>query len=225
MAKKDPSMIIMSAVLSAVTVACTAFGAITFIKYSGKGEKVDPGTSVQELDTNNKSTALKGKNLFTDLSVNMDSVNFPAGILDKLKPAYAVSSDVVGWIKIPNTAIDTLMVQGKDNSHYLKTDIYGKNTRYGNVYMDYRCDIDNFKRNTVLYGHTTYDYQQVFSSLHKYRDPEFYKSSPIIEFDTLTKEYKWKIFAVFVTTVEAKDDNGYTFNYIRPSFSDTSFNG
>ncbi|MCR4615679.1 MAG: class B sortase [Clostridiales bacterium] len=225
MAKKDPSIIILSSVLSAVTVACTAFGTITLVKHSRSAPENTPDTSIQQLDTNDRSTALKGKNLFTDLSVNTAGINYPAGILDKLKPVYAVNSDVAGWLRIPNTPIDTVVVKGKDNSHYLKTDIYGKFTKYGDIFMDYRCTIDNLKRNTILFGHTTYDYQQVFAGLYNYKDPEFFKANPVIEFDTLTKEYKWKIFAVFFTSVEPKDDNGYVFNYIRPTFSDRSFSG
>ena len=36
----------------------------------------------------------------------------------------------------------------------------------------------------------------------------------IITFNTLYKDYKWKVIGAFVATTKAKDDNGYVFNYI-----------
>ena len=35
---------------------------------------------------------------------------------------YAINNDLVGWIRVPNTAIDVQVVQAEDNDEYLKQD-------------------------------------------------------------------------------------------------------
>ena len=54
----------------------------------------------------------------------------------------------------------------------------------------------------------------IFGRLEEYTTIKGFKSAPIIEFDTMYKDYKWKIFAVFITNADKEHDNGYVFNYI-----------
>ncbi len=228
MAKRSIGTVIICIALVAITAVCGVLGTITIVRElkhpvseSPLGIDNDDGNLGGTLDI----SGAVGTDMFSSLKVNTSFVTYPEGILDKYRAVYAVNQDVVGWLKVPNTPIDTIVIQGSDNSYYLKNNMYGKFTKYGEVFMDYRCNIKTFDRNTVLFGHTTYDYQQIFAGLYNYKDTDFYKTTPVIEFNTLFAEYKWKVFAVFFTTVDAADDNGYVFNYIRPSFSDSSFEG
>ncbi|MBN2222449.1 MAG: class B sortase, partial [Vallitaleaceae bacterium] len=66
---------------------------------------------------------------------------------------YDINDDVVGWIKIDDTVIDYPILQGEDNSYYLKHDINGNEYFYGSILLDFRCDIKNITRNTMVYGH------------------------------------------------------------------------
>lgn len=144
------------------------------------------------------------------------------GILEKYRSAYNQNSDLVGWIKVPNTTINHPVVQAKNNSQYLRRDFYGAYDKRGTVFMDYRDHADNLCKNTILYGHNFLD-STMFSDLEKYKSIDFYKTAPVIDFNTIYKNYKWKVFAVFMTNADEADDNGYVFNYIYPFMTDDNF--
>ena len=146
------------------------------------------------------------------------SVEFPEGMNLKYAYLYAVNPELVGWLKIDGTNLDVQVVQAGDNSKYLKTDFYGKKSRYGCPFLDYRNDAKYFSDNNVIYGHHMSD-GLIFSNLDKYKTIEGYKESPIIQYDTIYKTYYFKIFAAFVSNGNPKDDNGYLFNYTITDFS------
>lgn len=174
-------------------------------------------------------------------AVNSNSYNaatFPEDreISEDLKQAYAINNNLVGWIKIPGTELDTAVLQGKDNSHYLTYDFYERyttettGTNYGNIYLDYRCvNTDDVSKNMVLHGHTTGRAsgipKQSFRSLYDYRDMDHFKKNPIIKYQTLNGEVTYKICAVFLSSTQKADDNGYMFNYIYPDMSDNNMVG
>lgn len=161
--------------------------------------------------------------------------DFPEGIREEFKQAYAVNNNLAGWIEIPGTEVDTAVLQGKDNEYYLKRDFYERyttettNTNYGNIYLDYRCIKNDLSKNTVLHGHTTGKSdgipKQSFRSLYDYRDKNYFIKNPIIRYSTLYNEYTFKICAVFLSSTQKKDDNGYMFNYIYPDMSDGNMVG
>lgn len=160
---------------------------------------------------------------------------YPAGIREELKQAYAVNNDLAGWLSIPGTEVDTAIVIGKDNYYYLKKDFYNVTTyetsgdNYGNLYLDYTGIKDGILRNMVIHGHTTGRVsgvpKQAFRSLYDYRDKNHFIKNPIIKYSTLNKEYTYKICAVFLSNTQPKDDGGYFFNYIYPDMSENNMVG
>ncbi len=144
------------------------------------------------------------------------------GILEKYRSAYNANNDLVGWIVVPNTSINHPVVQGKNNEYYLRKSFYGEYQKRGTIFMDYRDHAQPLCKNTILYGHNYLD-STMFADLEKYKDIEFYKTSPVIQFDTIYEKHKWKVVAVFLTNADDDDDNGYTFNYIYPFMTDDNF--
>lgn len=130
----------------------------------------------------------------------------------------------VGWIYVPNTSISLPVVKYADNSFYLNHNFYKERDRRGTVFMDYRNDPVELDANTILYGHNCYD-GTMFSELEKYQEIDFYKKSPVIEFATEKGNFKWKVYAVFITNAKAEEDNGYIFNYIYPYMDGENFDG
>lgn len=127
---------------------------------------------------------------------------------------------MVGWLKIPNMKyIDFPIVQGKDNDKYLKLDYYGRTTSYGNPFLDFRNNIKELDRNTIIFGHHMRSGDQVFSELTDYLTIDGFKRNPVIEYNTLYADYQWKVYAVFLTNSKAEHDNGYIFNYIFTNLS------
>lgn len=174
-----------------------------------KGQVID--------NESNQSEAEAWKEFFA----KYPNVSLPEGMKSKYAYLYAINNSLVGWVKIPNSAVDVQVVQAQDNEEYLKKDFYGNYSRYGCPFMDYRNDPKYLSQNTIIYGHHMSD-GLVFAELDKYKKLDGFKESPIIEFDTLFKTYKYKVYAAFIAASSPGQDNGYLFNYISPSFGSKS---
>ena len=156
-------------------------------------------------------------------------------MLASQKKLYNQNKDTIGWIEVPGTSVDNVIVQKKDeaenekNTYYLDKDFSHQKFRAGTVFMDYR-DVfgykeDEFSENLVLYGHNMAD-NTMFGSLRRYRqDLEFYKDAPFIKLSSNYKEYEYVIlfynstnFEIIknVTTIVKKAiENGYDQNDIQ----------
>ena len=160
-----------------------------------------------------------------DVFAKYPNIQFPENMNLKYSYLYAVNQDLVGWVKIPNTNLDVQVVQADDNDYYLRRDFYGKTSRYGCPYLDFKNDPQYLDDNTVIYGHHMTD-GLMFSNLDKYKTLEGYKESPIIEYSTLYETYYFKVFAAFISNAKTADDNGNFFNFIVTDFlTDEKFNG
>lgn len=183
---------------------------------------------VQSYQASKQSDTIKGQ-IIDDVSPSAENdvwaeflskypnIRLPEGMMAKYAYLYAINQDLVGWIKIPNSLIDVQVVQAEDNATYLKQDFYGNYSRYGCPCMDYRNDPKYLNKNTILYGHHMSD-GLVFADLKKYKEIEGFQASPVIEFDTLYRSYKFKVYAAFITNSKESDDNGYIFNYTVTDF-------
>lgn len=146
------------------------------------------------------------------------------GVPAKYNEYYEKNNDFVGWIKIDETNINYPVVQTDNNDYYLNHNFEKKKEARGTIFMDTACNSDTLDKNTVIHGHNWLD-KTVFSELTKYSQFEFYKKHPIVEFDTKTDMYKWKIISVFITTGLKEEDNGYVFNYVYPHMQDENYDG
>jgi sortase B len=122
-------------------------------------------------------------------------------ILEKFEKLYSENNDLVGWIRIENTAVDYPVLQFIDNAYYLDRDFYGQKSKAGSIFMDYRNEAGAASFNTILYGHHMAD-GSMFKDLMKYKRADFLENHKIIRFDVLNQEYEWEIFSVYVTDVE-----------------------
>lgn len=137
----------------------------------------------------------------------------------------AKNPETVGWITIPGTGIDFPVVQTISDDYYMTHNFEHESDYRGAIFMDDDNDAVNLDSNTVIYGHNNYKAGVVFSDLAQYEDIEFYKEHPVIEFNTLDKYYKWKIYAVMITNRLENEDNGYVLNYIYPhNFESVNYN-
>lgn len=138
-----------------------------------------------------------------------------------------INSDTIGWIKVGETGIDYPVFKGEDNSYYL-THNYKKNySRFGSVFADYRTKIEkgNTSDITILYAHNMESTGEYFEKLTNYSpwesELEYYKKTPVVDFDTLFEKSKWKIFGAVYCTIDSS--YGETFNYLdKLDFNDES---
>ncbi|MBR0536758.1 MAG: sortase [Clostridia bacterium] len=161
--------------------------------------------------------------VWSGIRASYPDVQFPEGMNVKFAHLYAISSDTVGWLNIPNTNISTVLLQTDNDYFYLYRDIYKASSRYGNPYVKHDCSMarTGLSKNTIIYGHNTHD-GLMFHQLERYMQVEGYLNAPIITLDTLYETTKWKIFAVMLTNADSTDDNGRVFNYLYPEFSSES---
>lgn len=128
------------------------------------------------------------------------------------------NSDIIGWIDFDKEPeiIDYPIVQGKDNSYYLKHTFDKKYSGSASIFAD--CVNDkNFKdNNTILYGHNMND-KSMFANLryYIYKDHEkyfkdnkyFYIYAPGPKGSNI--RYKYEIFSTY--SLEVNKD---TFSYV-----------
>jgi len=137
---------------------------------------------------------------------NGSSSNVPAEedengkkIINSYGKLLEVNSDTVGWLKVKGTKIDYPVVKTTDDFYYLNRNFYKDKDYSGWVFMDYRNNIDELDDNTIIFAHNRYTSGVMFGTLENVSKPNFYnkESNLIISFNTLYKEYKWKIFSFY----------------------------
>ena len=120
-------------------------------------------------------------------------------IIAQLLTYYQQNPDTVGYIYIENTSVDYPVLYSGDNEFYLSHDFNKEASEAGAIFMDFRCDIEDFNktRNIIIYGHRMKD-GSMFKSLTNYQSKTFFYDNPIIAFDTLYQQLEWEVFAVFI---------------------------
>ncbi len=131
----------------------------------------------------------------------------------------AKNSDVVGWIKIPNTNIDYPVVVGPDNLYYEALGYDKQADKNGVIWADsdtYFGGGRSLSKNNILYGHNWTNVTNnpkigdpsdvMFAQLASFHHLDFAQNTPYIYYSTENTEMVWQIFAVFYTEID--------FNYI-----------
>ncbi len=110
----------------------------------------------------------------------------------------SINSDTKGWIQVSGTNINYPFVQTTDNEYYLTRDYNKKKNSAGWVYMDYRNDINNLDRNTILYAHGRLN-GTMFGSLKNIFSSDWFDdvSNHVIKMSTLTENTLWQVFSVY----------------------------
>ena len=151
------------------------------------------------------------------------NVQFPSGMQTKFADLYATNSDIVGWLKIDGLGIDYPVVQTTDDAYYLKHDFMRNKSDYGTVFLSSGNNAKDLDLNNVVYGHTMRRDNQMFTPLKEYKTLEGFKKNPIIEYNTLYANYKFKVYAVFITNGDSTGDvNNYLFDYTFANLANTS---
>lgn len=136
----------------------------------------------------------------TEPAQEPDNTNWPVVDFEAL---LQINPDVVAWICIEGTNINYPVVQGTDNSYYLKRLFDGSYNGAGSIFMDYRNSNDLSDRNTVFYGHHMNN-GSMFQQITKYKDQVFYDEHPVCLFMTPNGNYKLEFFAGYVTDLNSQ---------------------
>jgi sortase B len=144
------------------------------------------------------------------------------GRLLQFRDLLKVNEDVKGWITVPDTNIDYVVMQSgkEDPEYYLYRDLEGKNLKAGSLFLDSRSSLEEHSRNLTIHGHNMTSTDNMFHYLVKFKELDYYKERPVFTFDSIYDTAKWKVFAIFITNgTSAKEE---LFDYTRADFKDTS---
>ena len=122
-----------------------------------------------------------------------------------------INPDIVGWIEVEETNINYPILQADNNDYYLNRNYLKEESRAGSIFLDYRNDIEESNKNSVIYGHRMKD-GSMFGQLKKYLDEDFFHNHSTILYDTLYESYELEVFSAYKTTTD--------FYYIQTDFSD-----
>lgn len=158
----------------------------------------------------------KAKDL-TAVQKKYPDVTFPESLNPAFGELYALNQDLVGWIAVPGTALSYPVVQTDNDSFYQNHNFKKATSPYGTPFLSYKNDASELDLNNVIYGKNAEKAPRVFGELEAYRNAEFFRKNPVIEYDTLTESYRFKVYGVFLTNSAPEQDNGYVFDYTVPN--------
>lgn len=195
------TMIIMGAAAVLVIIALV-LGGLVLRKYANVNKDIE---EAKELYT---PTAPTDK----DNGDTPPEIDVETGVVLDFKKLYETNSDVRGWISIPDTQLTQVVMQGVDNSFYLNRNYKKEKSALGAPFIDYRAFLSDAHQSTnlTIYGHAAKNGTH-FAAVKDYKDVSFYKEHPVIDFNTIYGNGKYKIIGFFMEDVSI--DNTKMFNY------------
>ena len=158
-----------------------------------------------------QAVKIEEKNPYWDyIKMNLIDVDF--------KELKKINSDVVGWLQVSGTNINYPFVQTNNNSFYLDHSLEkGKNSA-GWVFLDYRNNINNLNKNTIIYAHNRVD-KIMFGTLENILKSDWInnKNNYVVKMSTENENTLWQIFSVYNTKktsdylkIDFNSDDKYT---------------
>ena len=111
------------------------------------------------------------------------------------------SGDVVGWLYLPQSALNYPVVQGSDNEYYLSRFMDGTPSGSGTLFVDFVCPSDFSGRNTIIYGHNMRD-GSMFAVVDDYAEQSFFEAHPVLYLNTPGQNYRIELFSGFTSDPE-----------------------
>ena len=109
----------------------------------------------------------------------------------------AQNPDFVAWLRIPGTNVDYPVVQTDNPDYYLNHTFSGKPSVVGTLFSLADADYAAPGRNIAIYGHHLRSSgEKMFTSLMRYKNPDFYEDNKTVVLDSLYRRSEYTIFAV-----------------------------
>lgn len=166
-------------------------------KISGNISNIADVTEVKESDnSSDNNIEVVSDDYFKYKDVSMLDVNF-----NKLLKQ---NKDTKGWIKVEGTNVNYPFVQSADNEYYLKHSYDNTYNKKGWVFLDYRNDMDNLDKNTILYAHGLMN-NAMFGSLRRTvkQDWAENKNNRIIKISTPSSMLLFEVFSSYTIEPES----------------------
>ena len=125
----------------------------------------------------------------------------------------AQNPDFVAWLRIPGTNVDYPVVQTDNPDYYLNHTFSGKSSVVGTLFSLAGADYAAPGRNIAVYGHHLRSSgEKMFTSLMRYKNPDFYEDNKTVMLDSLYRHREYTIFAVMNMKVGDWEPSRTTFS-------------
>jgi len=174
------------------------------INYVTKVEVINDNENTEIIEQDN----IKKSDPYWDY-IKMDMINVD---FDEL---LSVNKDTKGWIQVNGTNVNYPFVQTTNNDYYL-THAFDKSWNdAGWVFLDYRNNLSNRDKNTIIYGHSRLN-KTMFGSLKNILTSGWLDNTDnyVIKLSTQYENTLWQIFSVYHIPT--------TNDYIQTDFKDNS---
>ena len=122
------------------------------------------------------------------------------------------NSDMVAWLKVNGTNIETTVVKTTNNDYYLTHNFNKEYNSAGWIFADYKNKVDGTDKNLVIYGHNMRD-DSMFGSLKWVINEDWYNNEDN-KYITLITENETQVYEVFSVYQTEKEDY-----YIQTNFN------
>ncbi len=96
-------------------------------------------------------------------------------LIDSAQAMNSAYSDAVGWLYIPDSAVNYPIMQSGDNDFYLHHSYDGGSLKSGSVFLDYRCENRFMNPINIVYGHNMRN-GSMFAGLLNFADSAYFDS-------------------------------------------------
>ena len=119
---------------------------------------------------------------------------YPAEYQIQFEQAWKMNQDFKGYLTLEGTALSTNVVQGTENTFYRDHGFDGS-TESRVAFLDYRANIESPSSQLLIYLPHAENHAK-YGELVNFKNLEYYKEHPVISFNSLYRNAKYKIFAV-----------------------------
>lgn len=162
---------------------------------------------VQKSGKNNSSVSSVGDN---EKSENEESESGGESALSGYENLLKINPQVLGWIAIPGTQLSFPLLQGEDNDYYLHHDIYGQESRYGAIFVDYKANLYGGESNIIIYGHHMRN-GSMFGSLEEYDSRSYYEEHLSFFLFLPEEEREYEIIAVLKNDIYSREKEPFQY--------------
>ena len=149
---------------------------------------------------------LENENILNDISIVEEEITpTKTKRILQLEELKKQNEDIIGWLEIEGTNVNYPVMQRTDNEYYMTHNYKKEYSTEGSIFLDKDYNWDKPSTNLLMYGHNNKN-GSMFQNLMNYKDEEFYKQHPIINFTTINEDKKYEIIAVFYSRVYYKNE-------------------
>jgi len=174
-------------------------------------EKIEDIVIVEEVTESENTEIIKQPDEISETDPYWDYIN-QSLINVNFEELKKINSNTKGWLQVNGTNINYPFVQSNDNKYYLTHSFDKSYNSAGWVFLDYRNNINELSKNTIIYAHGRLD-KTMFGSLKNILKNGWLNNTEnyIIKLSTEKENTLWQVFSVYHIPT--------TSDYIKVSFN------